>query len=155
MESCAHAFDQPIDSKEHQSLATTAWMGGPLVEMRYWLGRLLNRNLFRESVERVQDALSHALSELAPPAGASVFANARAWSATLTILRDLVEQRDGVRPTAKPKYLAVLRALLANPDLTTFELAKLARTTEKQIARMSDVTVLRWIREQERTRIAR
>jgi hypothetical protein len=37
MEYCAEAFDQPIESRDHQDLRTTAWMGGELVSVRYWL----------------------------------------------------------------------------------------------------------------------
>jgi hypothetical protein len=77
MEDLAHAFDKPIKSQEHQHLAATAWMGGDLVAVRYWLGRsllagafaigwgvcywlgrLLRRNVFRESDDGVMLHLS-------------------------------------------------------------------------------------------------
>jgi hypothetical protein len=44
MESLARKFDQPVDSPEHRALAEDGWLGGESVTVRYWLGRLLNRN---------------------------------------------------------------------------------------------------------------
>lgn len=93
MENLAHAFDQPIESREYQTLAATARDGGPVVVLRYWLGRLLRRNFFRES----DDA----------------------------------------------RLAAAIREMLMNPERTDSELAAIARTTEKQIARMTDVFLLR------------
>lgn len=64
MENLARAFDQPIDSQEHHDLATTAWLGGDLVTVRYWLGRLLRRNLFRESDDVVKHSLQKYLLKI-------------------------------------------------------------------------------------------
>ena len=148
MKNLAHAFDQPIESREHQDLATTAWMGGPLVSVRYWLGRLLYKNLYRESDEIVADSLCRHFSAIGSPEGASLLSSPEAWAIADVLLRLQVESRDGIKPTARPKRVVVLRALLSDPDLTDVELARLAQTTAKQVARMTDAAWLRRIRKQ-------
>jgi hypothetical protein len=147
MENLAYAFDQPIESREHQDLATTAWMGGEDVSVRYWLGRLLRRNFFRESDDAVKDALQKYFIEVGCEKGAPLVSDYQAWSSVATLLQSQVEIYDGRPPTKNPRVVAAIRAFFANPELTDVELAAIAKTTEKQIARMSDVTVLRRLRK--------
>lgn len=143
MENLAHAFDQPIESREHQDLATTAWMGGELVSVRYWLGRLLRRNLFRESDDAVRESLRKHFVEIGCEKGSLLVADLQAWSPVATLLQHEVEVSDGCGPAKIPRLVAALQAVMANPELTNLELAAIAKTTEKQIARMTDVSVLR------------
>jgi hypothetical protein len=141
----AIAFDSPVDSGEHRLLAETVWMGGPIVSIRYWLGRLLRRNLFRESHESVLDSLQDFIRDIGSDEAAPLFADSQSWYAAVAILRHRWEMLEGLKPTQKPRYVAVLLAFITNPDLTNLELASAAGITEKQIVRMSDVFILRKI----------
>jgi hypothetical protein len=143
MDLLVNAFDQPIDSQEHRDLAATAWMGGELISVRYWLGRLLRRNFFRESNEAVKDALRDYFVRIGCEKGASLVADLQSWSPIAILLQHEVEAVKGCGPTKNARLVAALKAVMANPDLTDSQLAILAATTEKQIARMSQVFVLR------------
>lgn len=143
METLAHAFDQPIESQEHQHLAATAWMGGDLVAVRYWLGRLLRRNFFRESNEVVKQALQDYLVKIGCKKGSRLISDYQAWSPVATLLQHQVETEDRSPLTKNARLVAVIQAVLTNPELTDSQLAAIVKTTEKQIARMTDVSVLR------------
>jgi hypothetical protein len=143
MEHIAQAFDQPLESHEHQSLASTAWMGGELVFTRYWLGRLLHRNFFRESDESVKEALQRYLVELGCKKGAPLAAYYQSWAPVTILIRHQVELIGGQFLTANPRLVAALEAVMADPDLNNSQVAAIAETTEKQIAQMTDVQVLR------------
>jgi len=152
MDNLANAFDLPVDSDEHRLLAETAWMGGNWVTVRYWLGRLSCRNLFRESNDTVRQSLQHFISGIGSVEGASLLSDPQAWSIATIILRHQLETLEGLKPTQNPRLVAALYALASDPALTISQLATIARTTEKQVARMSDVTYLRrlWERSQMR-----
>jgi len=143
MENLAIAFDLPVESREHQDLATTAWMGGILVAVRYWLGRLLRRNLFRESDDVVNEALRKYIVEIGCKKGAQLVDDHQSWSPVATFLQSQVEVDEGQTPTKNRKLVAAIHAVLKDPDLTVSELAAIANTTEKQITRMTDVFILR------------
>lgn len=149
MRHLAHAFDQPIESQEHRTLAATAWMGGELVAMRYWLGRLLRRNFFRESDDVVKHALQKYLVTIGCKKGAPLIVNYQAWPPVAKLLQHRVEAENGSPPTKNGRLVAAIEAVMTNPQLTDSQVAAVANTTEKQIARMSDVSVLRklWRRQ--------
>jgi len=143
MDALASAFDQPVDSPEHRMLAETASMGGNLVTVRYWLGRLINRNLFRETHGSVKVALQQYLTDQKCPKGASLVFDPQSWSSIVLLLQHHMEIRTGVRPTQNPRLIAAIQAVMNDPDMDNSQLAKIAKTTEKQLARMTDVFVLR------------
>lgn len=118
-------------------------MGGDLISVRYWLGRLLRHNYFRESNGAVRDALRKYLSDNGCEKGSRLVSDLQSWSPIADVLRHDVEVIEGRTPTKNLRLVAALKALLANPDLTNAELATIAETTEKQIAKMTDVFVLR------------
>lgn len=143
MESLARAFDEPIDSIEHQNLAENVWVGGGSVTVRYWLGRLLNCNLFRETDDTVASRLHHYLVTRGCHVAASLVADRQCWGPITILLRSDFESASGVALTGNVRCIGALRALVANPELTNAELADRANTTEKQVARMTDVTLIR------------
>ena len=143
MENLAYAFDQPIQSRDHQDLAATAWMGGELVSVRYWLGRLLQRNFFRESDDAVKEALRKHFIQNGCEKGSHLVSDYQSWSAMVTLLQHQVEVSEGRESTKNARLVAALQAVMANPELADSELAAIAKTTEKQIARMTDVLMLR------------
>jgi hypothetical protein len=145
MESLARAFDQPLDSPEHRELAENGWIGGENVTVRYWLGRLLRRNLFRESNDAVEALLQQYFIDRGQKHGAGLVSDHQSWSPLAILLRHHVELSAGLRSTKNPRLLAALDAVMTNPDLNDSQLAKHAKTTEKQIARMTDVFILRKI----------
>ena len=143
METCAFAFDQPLDSVEHQQLATTAWMGGPDVAVRYWLGRLARRNFFREPHLVVQASLEGYLIVNGFMKGAQLVADHGTWSTFAAFLHHRVEFEAGSAPSLTLRQMAIIEGVLRDPDASDAQLAALARTTEKQVAKFSDATVLR------------
>src|SRR5437868_794805 len=56
-EDCAEWFDAPLSSREHAMLRDTGWLAGNISTVRYSLGRLLGRNLFRNTDAEVSDVL--------------------------------------------------------------------------------------------------
>ena len=149
MESLARKFDQPLDSPENRDLAENGWIGGDHVTVRYWLGRLLNRNLFRERDNAVEEALQDYFIKRGQPKGARLLADRQIWSPIAKLLQHHVEGSRVTHKKHNPRLLAALEAVMSDPGLSDSELAKLAKTTEKQIARMSDVFVLRRIWKQQ------
>ncbi len=142
MESLARAFDMPIDSPEHRDLAENGWVGGDFVTVRYWLGRFLNRNLFHENDDSVAIALQQYLVNRGCDTGASLVFDFQAWGPVAVLLRHDVETACRHPPRSNSRLVAAIGAVFANPELTTAELADLANTTEKQVKRMTDVTLL-------------
>ncbi len=143
MENLAHAFDKPIGSREHQDLAGTAWMGGEAVSVRYWLGRLLCRNFFRESDDDVKEALQKYLIAHGCDKGSTLAYNYESWSSLAIALQHQFELREGSNPNKNRRLPAAIWGVLVDPDATDAQLAAHSKTTEKQIARMTDVLVLR------------
>jgi uncharacterized protein (TIGR02246 family) len=139
----ARAFDMPVDSPEHRELAENGWVGGDFISVRYWLGRLLNRNLFRETDDSVTISLQDYLVDRGCHAGASLVSDRQAWGPVAILLRHDLEAACGYPSTGNSRFVAALDAVLANPELTNAELARLANTTEKQVKRMTDVSLVR------------
>jgi hypothetical protein len=142
MESLARAFDQPLDSEEHRDLAENGWIGGADVIVRYWLGRHLSRNLFRESNDSVNAALREYFVEHGCEKGSCLVSDYQAWPAVAILLQNQGELNAGCQPTKTPRLVAAIQAVMADPELTNSELAAITNTTEKQVARMTDVFVL-------------
>ncbi len=76
LEGLAQAFDEAPESDRHRLLQETAWMGGEVVSVRYYLGRLIERNLFRVSDEAVFTELHRYLSDVTSEKGAVVVSKA-------------------------------------------------------------------------------
>ena len=143
MENCANAFDQPIESREHQDLRTTAWMGGELVSVRYWLGCLLRRNLFREPDDVVENRLREYLVTIGCEKGSRLVSDFQSWRPLATLLQHQVECSEGAQLTRNQRLVAAIQAVLEDPEINDLQLAAIASTTVKQLARMTDVFVLR------------
>jgi hypothetical protein len=118
-------------------------MGGSSISVRYWLGLLCGRNLFRESDDVVKEALRQYFIERGFERGASVVADFQSWTPVATVLQSDVELKENVKPTQNPRLVAALQGVLIDPDITDEQLAIDAKTTVKQIARMSDISLLR------------
>src|SRR5690242_9826467 len=95
MENLARDFDLPPDSPEHEMLADTAWMGGPLIGVRFYLGRFIGKNLFRESNDKVEKRLVEYFSECTSAAGAELVSGVDGWPIAEDILRYRFEQQVG------------------------------------------------------------
>jgi hypothetical protein len=109
------------------------------VTVRYWLARLLRRNLFRESDDAAKRELRQYFTNRGQEKGASLADDLQSWSPMVVLLKHHVEISEGRRPTKRRKLISALEAVMADPDLTNSQFAKRAKTTEKQIARMTDV----------------
>jgi hypothetical protein len=118
-------------------------MGGDFVTVRYWLGRLLRRNFFRESDDVVKQALQEYLVKIGCKKGSPLISDHLAWSPVSTLLQHHVESEERASPAKNARLVAAIRAVLTDPELTDSQVAAIAKTTEKQIARMSDVSLLR------------
>jgi hypothetical protein len=143
MESLACAFDQPLDSDAHRDLAENGWIGGDSITVRYWLGRLLHRSLFRESEEAVSHALQQYFADRGYLAGAIIVRDRQAWSPAAVVLQYHAAASYGCTPPKNPRLASALEGLMIDPAIADSELAARAKTTAKQIARMSHVYLLR------------
>jgi hypothetical protein len=143
MESLARAFDQPLDTPEHRELMEHGWVGGDFITVRYWLGRLLRRNFFRDSDDAVKAALKQYFVDQGCTQGAMLAFDFQTWSTLAILLRHNAEVACGHAPTKNPRLVAALEAVMKDPECDDSQLAARANTTEKQIARMTDVHLLR------------
>ncbi len=140
----AQLFDMPLGSPEHRDLESTAFMGGPLISVRYWLGRLLNCNLFRASDAEVSAVLVQYFSDIGCERGAELGSDQDAWGSIANFLHYQWQTSSGMSSTKTSKWGSAFYAVLSDPDLTVAEIAQYAETTEKQVARMSDV---KWLKQ--------
>jgi hypothetical protein len=110
----------------------------------------LGRNLFRESDAAVKAALQQYLMEHGCEKGSLLVSDYQAWEAVATLLQDQAELDAGSQPTKNPRLVAAIQAVMANPELTNSELATIAKTTEGEVARMTDVFLIQklWRRHQ-------
>lgn len=145
MDSLAEAFDSPLDSPDHRMLAEDAWLGGPLVSVRYYLGRLIGRNLFRESDDEVLSEVRNYFAREFSKDGAAILQDARGWKIAEFVMRSRFEATTLGKPRRNRQEVQAVSAFLANPKLSTIELATSAETTIKQLARMSTLQYARTI----------
>jgi hypothetical protein len=143
MENIARAFDCPVDSPEHASLAETACMGGCLVTVRYYLGRLLGRNLFRETDAEVENRLVEYVSQTTSAAGGKLIRGGQGWDIASEILRHRFEMQMQGSSNLNLRNIAAVEAFLGNPSVRLDELASKLGTTEKQLARNATLTLVR------------
>jgi len=145
MENLARAFGLPVDSPEHRDLAENGWIGGSGVTVRYWLGRVLRRNLFRESEEALSTALQQFFVDRGFVASAIIFRDSQAWPAAATLLQQYAAESGGCNSPKNPLLVAALEAVIRDPESSDAQLAAVAGTTPKQLARMTQVSSLRRI----------
>ena len=119
-------------------------MGGPLVSVRYWLGRLLNYNFFRASDSEVSAALVQYLYDIGCEKGAKLGSSQDAWISIAEFLRYQWQTGSGMSPAKTSKWGAALYAVLSDPDLSITEIAQYAETTDKQVGRIAEVN---WLKE--------
>jgi hypothetical protein len=150
-EGFARIFDLPTDSAEQRAFMEEAWFGGSFVTIPYWLGRLVGRNLFRESKGTWVAALQQYFVDRGEPVSARMAANTYCWDTIARLLEHRGRVALGIPTRAKPRLIVAIETTLEHPEMPLAELARIVNTTEKQIARMSDVTVLRdcWRRMRE------
>lgn len=148
LDELARRFDLPIDSPEHIDFAETAWMGGEWVAVRFYLGRLLGRNLFRESQAEVEQQFVDYLSHLTSPTGGALLRDQQGWVIAGQITRFRFEMQTNGRSALNARRIAAVEAFLTNPSATIAQLAKQLKTTEKQLERNSDLTVARKLARQ-------
>ena len=77
----------PFESHEHATLEQTALLGGPLVSVRFYLGRLLGKNLFRESDAEVGQRLHEFIATLTSPAGGELMRRPEYGDVAYEVLR--------------------------------------------------------------------
>jgi hypothetical protein len=139
----AEYFDLPVDSKEHRILRDDCWIGGEYVSIRYFLGRLIRQNLFRESDDIVGTALARYLKRNGWTHGALMVGDPQVWSPAVKLLKHQLELKEGVKPTQNARLIAAIAAVMNDASISDANLAAYAKTTVRQIARMSDIRVLR------------
>ncbi len=113
------------------------------MHLRYWLGRKLGRNFFREPDESVEAALSQYFVDRGCEKGAVFAADHQVWSALAMVVQYHCQIESGTPTTVSARTIAALEAVMTNPALTTGQLAAAAGTTEKQVATMTDVQLIR------------
>lgn len=146
MENLARNFDLPITSHEHALLANTAWMGGSLVSVRFYLGRLLGRNLFRETDAEVEERLVEYISRSTSIVGGNLLRCLSGWNVAGELFRYYFEIQTKGASCLKDIHIAAIEGFLGDPSLTLAQLAKEVGTTEKQLSRIATLTVVRKLR---------
>ncbi len=120
-------------------------MGGSSVSVRFYLGRLVGRNLFRESDAEVEVRLADYVSQLTSATGANLSHSLQGWDVAGDILRYRFEIKTKGKSCLKRLHIASIETFLTDPSLTFAELAQKVGTTEKQLNRNASLTVARKI----------
>ena len=107
------------------------------------MGRLLSHNLFRESDDAVKEALRSYLINNGCAKSSQLVSDSQIWCSLGVLLRDEVEVADNMPTTSDRRIVSAIRAVMADPDVTDSQLARIVNTTPRQIARMSHVNVIR------------
>ncbi|HEY7115619.1 MAG TPA: hypothetical protein VH475_03475 [Tepidisphaeraceae bacterium] len=141
----ADLFDQPHSQERHERLDFDCAMIGDRMMVRYYLGSLIGRNLFREPDAEVLRHLVAYVSTVASAQGASLLMEEEwvGWLVGAFLLRGLFETRVLDKAPRDRKQVAAVRALLTDPSISLPALATAAGTTEKQLARMTHVSLIR------------
>jgi hypothetical protein len=145
VEHLAQTFDALPSPDAARTLEEAAALSGPSVAVRYYLGRLIGRNLFRSEDQQVSRALVAFVAKMISRRGASVLTAGRLqrWTVAVPLLRDALDARTCGKRRTKPKRVAAIEVLLKDPSLDGEALARAARTTSRQLARISEIAVLR------------
>jgi hypothetical protein len=143
MDSLATAFDAEPNSEEHRRLAESVWLGGAFVEVRYYLGLLLKRNLFRESHSEVDRRLIAFMKTITSREGARLLADDRSWYLAVPLLRFRYESELLGSAKRKPRNVMAVEEFLKDPSITLSALASRVGTTEKQLSRMTELRYAR------------
>jgi hypothetical protein len=143
MEALARAFDAPFDSAEHKDLEENGWIAGNTVTLRFYLGRLIRKNLFRVSDARVTRSFVRYIGDRTSRRGAELLRLGQGWDVAEFLLRHYFELQTRGKSSRNPREVAAIESFLTNQKLTEAKLARLAKTTEKQLARMTTLTLAR------------
>ncbi|MFO0788753.1 MAG: hypothetical protein U0805_04795 [Pirellulales bacterium] len=143
MDAFARAFDAPIDSREHRDLEENGWFAGTPVTLRFYFGRLIQENLFRATDDEVVRKFVGYIGKRVSPQGAELLRYGQGWDVAELLLRHYFECATLGKSTRNPREVSAIEAFLANQKLSDIELAQLANTTEKQLARMSTLALAR------------
>lgn len=131
-------------------LADTALMGGVLIGVRFYLGRLIGKNLFGESQVEVEELLVKYISQRTSAAGGELVRGLSGWSIAQDILRYEFEKQSGKSAYRArkliPKAMLAVELFLKNPSISMAQLAKEVGTTEKQLARNSLLNRVLWVK---------
>ncbi|HEY7115290.1 MAG TPA: hypothetical protein VH475_01820 [Tepidisphaeraceae bacterium] len=143
----AEAWDASPLPRRDRRLGEAAAPVGPLVGVRYYLGILLGRNLFRLTDREVSDVLVSFVAPFTSERGARLLVadGMQGWSVAALLLRNRV---DGHSRGVLRRYATQVRAIevfLTDPTIGTAALAEAVGTTEKQLARMAYLNQLRAI----------
>jgi hypothetical protein len=143
LDSLALAFDTPFDSPEHRDLEQNGWIGGTAVTVRFYLGRLIRQNLFRVSTDEVTSLFVQYLGNRISREGAELLRYGQGWDIAELLLRSYFESETRCKSKCDQREIAAIEACLSNPNLSDTELAQMANTTTKQLARMSTLKLAR------------
>ena len=138
MKESARRFDLPKDSPEYIALAESAWTGGPLVAVRFYLGSFIGKNLFREPDDVVEENLIRYMTELTSARGAELVRGLYGWALASKILQFHFEHPTGISKNEwrrREREIRSVERYLTNPAITMTQLAADVGTTEKQLSR--------------------
>lgn len=136
----AEKFDEPFDSPWHVYLASEAWNGGDFTTVPYYLSRLQEVNYFRKSDSELDQAVQRFFATQYSEEVSIIFGDRMHWGFAAEVLRQLFFREQGWELPCKPKEFAAYEAFLKDPAASITMIAKRARTTEKQVLRMSSLT---------------
>lgn len=136
-------FDKPIDSAEHQMLLKDLWLVGGLHNVRYWLGRLCDRNLYRESDENVISELRMYFVQREWNRAIGFCSEPGCWNSVSDVLRLHVYKQIGSAPPDNLREAKATEQFLLDPEVTDEALAEELNTTVNQIAKLASLRYMR------------
>jgi hypothetical protein len=145
MDDISFELDTDFDTNGHQFHREEGWLGGAFFEVPYYLSCLSRINYCRTPRETWREATRQFIAEHLPE---SEWIDRSTYFETFAVLllkhlyrNSTLHLRHPIRKELRTEWVA--RIAIANPKLPIEKLAKLLKTTVKQIERNSDAMLAR------------
>lgn len=133
----ADNFDEPFTTEWHRYQSEDSWIGGSWTMVPYYLSRLQGVNYYRLSREELDAAVKRYVAQQYSAEVAVLCDGRRLWDIAAIVLRHRFCIENDKPSPYKAKAIAAYQEFLRDPHATDAELARRAKTTEKQLRRLA------------------
>jgi hypothetical protein len=133
----ADNFDEPFTTEWHRLRSEDSWIGGSWTMVPYYLSRLQGVNYYRVPKEDLDLAVKRFIARQYSEAVAVLCDGRRLWDIAAIVLRHQFCIENNKPSPYKAKEIAAYQEFLKDPAATDAELARRAKTTEKQLRRLA------------------
>ena len=141
----AAKFDALPGREGHEAFQDECYLLGQVVGIRYYLGRLVGRNLFRETDQEVTRALVEYLAPETSERGAALVGGggSQGWLAVEDLLRHTLEMEWFGRSEVESEKAEWVREFLSEPEVSLAGVARKVGRSEGELGEMMELKILR------------